>query len=420
MKRVFLFSIAVLTAAGVLAQTTMTFDECLREAAGKNPDLYIARENVNLQRTALWKSYTLFIPSLGADLSYSRGNQELETGYETSDRYDAGIGGGYTVFNGFQDSAALNQSRASFSQSELSLRQAKADLVYSVRNAFYQLLKAQDAYNLSQEIFKLRKANAELIKIRYDSGSEDKGNLLVSEADYAQAEQAILEARRDISNAQRKLNTVLGRHESVKIVVTGSWDIVLPPATPDFEDLAEATPAYRLAEIDTHLAREGVRKAWGAFYPSLSLNYNLDAMKDDGSYIPLGKMWTIGASVGISAINLQATDYLNLRESRIQLRQSEAEFANQANITAQNLQSAFIAWQNAVVNHDIQVKKLNAERVRMEINKIKYQNGVTSFKDWNDIQNTFISAETTLLTRQYEAVLAHAAWEKALGNSELP
>jgi outer membrane protein TolC len=419
MKRLFLFVVTGLAAIYAAAQVPMTFEECLREAANNNPDLYIAHENLDLARTALWRSYTLFIPGLQANFSYNRGNSQLETGYQTSDLWDAGLAGDFTVFNGFRDLATLRQSRSSFTQSELSYQQARADLVYNLKKAFFSLLQSQDAYVLAEKIFQLRKTNIELIRMKYESGTEDKGSLMLSEAEYSQAEQAILEAKRAISNAQRDLNTVLGKHESVKITVTGTWDIVSPPAAPDFDELVKQTPRYRQQKISPEIAREGVRQAWGAFYPSLSVNYSIDAMEDKGSYVPLGNIWNIGTAVGYSPIDLHASDYLALRDAKTQLRQAEAAFLNQVNQLTASLETAFNNWQDAITNYKIALMTYEAQQTRLEINRIKYQNGAISFNDWNITQNGFINAQNSLLNAKYRATMSFAAWEDALGIASL-
>lgn len=403
-----------------MAQAPMSFEECLKEAADNNPDLYIARESVNFRRTALWRGYTLFVPSLNVEAAYRRGNTRLDTGYESSSAYDADFNSDYTLFNGFRDCAALNQARADLNKAETQLQQARADLSYAVKNGFYELLRAQDAGRLAQKIFEIREKNVELVRVRYESGTEDKGALMLSEAEYEQAGQAIAEAARAVTNAQRKLNTVLGRPAMVPIAVTGAWDIIAPPAAPDFDDLARATPDYRQTDLDNYISREEVRKAWGAFYPSLSVNYNMDFLEDHATYIPLGNQWSVSAVLGLSLFDLRGADFLNLRDAKIKLRQAQARLRNQANTVAAGLQEAFINWQNAVINYQIQLKLFEAEKNRYEITKIKYQNGVTAFDEWNRIQNAFITAQNNVLLRQYQALLAQAAWEKALGFAALP
>jgi len=399
---------------------TMTWADCVCELIAHNPDLYVAQQNIQLAKTDVWRAYTLFIPSLGATASYNRGNERLDTGYQVSDTFDGDMTGSLNIFNGFRDLATLKQKQAVLNQTEIALKQKKADLGYTLTQKFYDLLRAQDALVLSEKIFKLRKENLELIRIRYETGSENKGNLMLSEVEYARAEEAIAEAKRAIGNAQRQLNTVLGRAEDFKIVVTGKWAIVNPPMPPDFEELVKTTPQYRQADIGHYLAKEDVRIAYGALYPTVDLTYDVGLVNENSSVVPIGDQWSIGAQAGITAFNLQLTDFLNLRDAKIKLRQNEATLRNTANTLADTLKSSFIGWQNAVVAYNIDVKLLEAQQMRYDIDRIKYENAGLIFEEWNRTQNSFIDAQTQVIAGQYQAVVTHAAWEKTLGNSQLP
>jgi|GEM_PF-2666902 len=81
MKRIALFLVGAALiagqarAAGVAAP--LTFDECVREAALNNPDLYAAREGVHVARANLLGGYSPFLPQVSASAGASKNNQEL-------------------------------------------------------------------------------------------------------------------------------------------------------------------------------------------------------------------------------------------------------------------------------------------------------------------------------------------------------
>ena len=418
MKRVFLFLVGAMLAASAAAQTTVTFDDCVKELIANNPDLYAAREGVNVSRANVLASYSPFLPQVSATGGASRNNQEVDTGYEATTAYNAGIGANQNIFNGFLDIARLNQSRAQLSQAEINLQRVKSNLGADVRQAFSELLFAQDSLVLDEIILGRRKENSALVEMRFEAGSEDKGALLRSQAFYSQAILDVLESKRRINVTQRNLNKVLGRQDGIGIVVTGAWQHIPPPPPPDFQELSKTTPEYRKAKAQCVVAREQIRVVRSDFFPtwSVSADYGLN---DDQSFIPHNKSWSVGTSIGLDIFNGGQTIFA-LRAANAQLRSTEAQLLSAANSIFSTLEEKFTSWQNAVDRVRLQAQLLEAAEVRMEIARIKYSNGLMSFQDWDTIENELISNQKNMLSTQRNAIIVQAEWEKAIGMSVIP
>lgn len=429
MKRTFLFLfVAALAAsqaspecyaqASAAAQTTVTFDDCVKELTANNPDLYAAREGVNVARANLLGSYSPFLPQVSAAAGASKNNQELDTGYQETSAYNAGLTANQNIFNGFQDIARLNQSRAQLTQAEINLQRVKSNLGADVRQAFTELLFAQDFLVLDENISSRRKDNYALVNMRFEAGSEDKGSLLRSQAFYNQALQDVLEAKRRINVAQRNLNKVLGRQDGVGIAVTGAWEHITPPSPPEFQELAKTTPEYRKADAQCKIAREQIRVVRSDFFPSWSVSANY-GLNDDDSWIPHNESWSVGTSIGLDIFNGGQTIF-TLRAAHAQLRSTEAQLTSAANSIFSTLEESFTTWQNAVDRVGIQAQLLEAAQVRTEIANIKYSNGLMSFQDWDTIGNDLITNQQNMLSTERNAVYAKAEWEKAIGISIIP
>jgi len=401
------------------APAPMTFEECLRELAANNPDLYAAREGVNVARANLLGGYSPFLPQLSANAGANRNNQELDTGYEATTAYNAAIAADQNLFNGFQDVARLNQYRSMLTQAEISLQRVKSNLSTDLKQAFAALMYAQDYQVLAENISERRKKNYELVGMRFEAGSEDKGSLLRSKALYSQALQDVTEAKRQIIVAQRNLNKALGRQDGVHVVVTGSWGkITSPPAPPDFQDLIEKTPEYRTAKAQCAIAREQIRIARSGFLPSWSVSADY-GLSDDQSIIPHNESYGFGTSIGLNIFDGGQTIFA-FRAANAQLRATEAQLKSTANTTVSTLETSFTSWQNAVDQVRIQAELLEAAEVRLEIANIKYSNGLMTFLDWDTIGNDLITNQQNMLGRERNAITAQAAWEKTVGISVIP
>ena len=420
MKRMPLLLVTILCTAAALAQAPMSFEDCLLEAGRNNPDLYAAREGVNVARANLLASYSPFLPQVSASAGASRNNQELDTGYQSTTSYRAGISADQNLFNGFQDAARLNQSRARQRQAELSLKRVKADLSAEITSAFARLLYAQDYLLLAENIAARRKDNFALVEMRFESGTEDRGSLLRSKALFSQSLQDVTEAKRQISVARCNLNKALGRQEDMPVAVTGSWQQIknAPEDPPDFGELARTTPEYHTAEAQCAIAGEQVRVARSGFLPtwSVSADYGLS---DDTSVIPHDESWSVGTSIGLSIFD-GAQTYFSYRSAQASLRAAQSQLTSTVNSTRSSLEEKFTSWANSAERVRLQAELLEAAETRMEIANIKYSNGLMTFQDWDTIGNDLIANQQNMLSREMNAIVTQAEWKKAAGMSVIP
>jgi outer membrane protein TolC len=62
---------------------------------------------------------------------------------------------------------------------------------------------------------------------------------------------------------------------------------------------------------------------------------------------------------------------------------------------------------------------LAAARTRAEVARNKYNNGLTSFEDWDQIENELIARQKSVLSSRRDRVTAEAAYEQAQGKGAL-
>jgi len=80
-----------------------------------------------------------------------------------------------------------------------------------LRTAYADLLAAQELVKVTEEIKARRDQSLALVKLRYESGEENKGSVLTSEAEAAQAVYGVSQARRNVYLAQRQLIKEMGK-----------------------------------------------------------------------------------------------------------------------------------------------------------------------------------------------------------------
>ncbi len=408
---------AVAAWGGALRAAPLSWEDCVREAAASNPTLESARATVEQARAEVRAALAPFLPQVTASGSAGRSHAEQDAGDSDSTSYRATLSAEQSLFAGFGHLAARRRSEALLAVTEANAQAVDAALGAALRQAFAQLLYAQEHVALADLIRARRRENVSLVELRFEAGRENKGSSLRSRAFLRQAEFDLAQARRSVAAGQRQLAAVLGRRAADTLSVTGAWDVAALPGQPDFDALALHTPDVRQAEAQTRVAREGIRSAKSSFYPSWSAGATVG--RSDEDFLPDKDHWSINTVISYPLFS-GGRDREAVRGAQAAQRAADASLTDTVNQTASALETRFIAWQDAVERVTVQAEFLAAAEVRADIARAQYRNGLLSFEDWDLIENDLIDKQKAVLSSRRDAVLARAAWDKALGTGLAP
>ncbi len=155
------------------------------------------------------------------------------------------------IFNGFKTYFDVEQAAQNVDANRYNYEVTSSNVRLRLRTAFIDLLNAQEFLKLANNIVERRKQSQDLIQLRYDAGREHRGSLFTAQANWAQAQFSISQARRDIDLAQRRLCKELGRSTWAPLEAQGDFSVVdQETVKPDFENLSIATPLMRELVVD--------------------------------------------------------------------------------------------------------------------------------------------------------------------------
>ena len=406
------------SASLAFAESPLTLDNCLAEAAENNPNLAASRLAVQKAKYDYKASYGDMLPQVSANAGNSRSRSESSAGTaNTADRATYGVSASQSLYTGGRNRAAVDQGSANLQAAEADLGARRSTLTYDVRKAFAELLFAQEQIDLARTILKRRHDNLDLIQLRYEGGRENKGALLLTQASARDAEYGVAQAERFLSVARRQLARVLGRDESDLIQISGKLESGHPVSTADFDALAADTPSHRRAIAEFSAARAGVDSAKSQYFPELAANAS--AGRSGESWMPDQDEWVLGVSLSFPFFQ-GGKNIMNVRGAEAELKRVEANLrATDADLVL-NLQQALADYADAVDRTEVQSAYLKAEEVRAEIGRSQYASGMLSFEDWDRIENDLIGSQKDDLAGRRDAVLAEANWEMVQGKSLLP
>ncbi len=376
----------------------------LQAAKKHNPDFLAAEAELQQTQAELTSAYSNWYPQ--ADLSASVGTSS------GSESYATGISLRQLIFDGFKTPAAVGKAQAQLEKAKSRFAITSASIRYQLKEAAVGLLKSSELIKMTEVIAKRRKQNVGLVKLRYAVGREHAGSLLIAEADLAQAEFEVEQARRNHKLAKQKLTKVIGV-PNTPIQAAGSFAGELDISrAPDIPALVLNTPEIKESLASQAATRWSVQSAYAEIYPSLSLSAS--ASLEDDRFFPEESRVSGGISLSLPLF-AGGAKMAAIAKAKYALRQAENNVQSQADSVQFNLEQKWKNLQDAVGQIRVQRMYFQAAQARAKIANAQYSSGLAGFDDWAIIEDRLVLAQKSYLNSQAELLLAEAQWIQTKG-----
>lgn len=401
------------------AAAPLSWSECLQETKQHNPELLSAQAILDAARASASGAKNTYYPQISGSLGTTV-NAGTSSFNDSTTSYTATLSASENLFNGFQDLARSRQAEASVSTAAANFADTRARIGADLTSAFSELLYRQESIQLSETIVQRRKENLRMVELRYESGRENKGSVLLSKANLKQAELDFLQSKNSLTTTQTKLARVLGREmeneSTIDLRVNASSYLTAPPDPIDFKSLALGTPELLKAQAQVDSSEAAVLLARGGYYPSLGVSGS--AGKLGPSWFPDTERWSVGATLSIPLFS-GGKDYYSLQSANNTLHSSTHILNNTRSQLLTKLHDGFSTYMESVQKVEVDQLYLQAQLTRAEIARNKYNNGLTTFDDWDLIENDLITRQRAALSSKYTRANAQASWEQLTGKGPL-
>lgn len=378
-----------------------------------HPDLIEARQSLQSKKHNRNQTIADFLPSADGSLTRSRsrttGTRPME------DDLDLGLSVDQTFFSGFENTADFLKAKREWEAERWAYFEKSAEIRLSLRSAYIATMEEYQLLAVTREIAKRRRENAELIRMRYEAGRENKGAMLRAKAIADQAEFNVRQSERQIEQKSLALGRHLGGHFSEAIRVEENLEPLLPEKTEkpgNYPNLAESVPSVQRLIKNAEALKAGIAVSQSGLWPDVtgSFDYGYSGvrsseMRDDASLrlrvdLPLFR----GGETVLGILEANA-DYRAAFET--------ARSARDEAIT--DLSSAWIDFRDALEAVDVRRAFLEAARERAGIVRSQYSSGLVNFQDFDIAEQELADSERNYVTSLADALRRQAGWEGARG-----
>jgi len=398
-----------------IAEEMLSWQDCIKEAAKNHPDLIAAQESVKQSQAGKKITASTLFPQIDSNLKASTARTDSGTSSATGDTYTYGASATQLLFDGTKTISDVKAASENIKAAQYSYRFTSTEVRLRLRSAFINLLKAQEMLRITEEIYNIRRGNLELITLRYASGLEHKGALLTAEANLAQAQYEISQAKRNLDVSQRELVKEMGRLQLTPLQVKGDFEVKdTAKEKPDFEALAKNNPSLQQLIAKKNAAQFSLRSAYANFSPTLS--GQAGANKTSSHWSPQNDQWNLGLTLSMPIFEggLRFAQVSQAQALLNQLLQNERSTRDSAVLT---LEQTWAELQDAMENVAVQKKSLIASEERSNIAQAQFSTGFITYDNWTIIEDNLVSAKRSFLDAQANALLAEANWIQAKGET---
>jgi outer membrane protein len=413
--------------------TQVTFNEAVRTALDQNTDIKRAQASArqsNVQVRAEWMD---FVPDLSLRSSvtrqYGRNFSQVTGGFttESTDFFNLSGSSGITLFNGFENVSSLRQAREQATADQTSLKRTQREVVFTVMDQFIALVESREIVRVRKEQVEAQRQRLRQIREFVDAGSRPRSDEFTAEADLADAEQQLLQGRRELEvNKTRLIQTLqLNPREAYDFQVPDLEGDTLGAARYDLSALVDEAFEKRLdlrvAEAERRAAQQGIRSARSSYYPTISLSgdygtdwtsrgqfrdpENPDQIIDPSFTDQLNNNRGGGVSLSLSIpIFDQLQRSTQVQQAQVQAQNAKYALQDQRQQVALQVRQSYLDYQNAVQQLEAANKRLRAaERARTAAQE-RYRLGSADIVELQNAIRDYVDAASQQVRARYNLI----------------
>lgn len=434
--RALLLTIALLLVGGytqaqeTIDTLTLNLDKALEIALSDNPTIKVADEEIALKKVAHKETWQSLLPqaSLDGTLNHTITAAEMNLGGQS---FKMGMDNSNTVMGVLNISLpifapgvykAMSLSKTDIELAVEKSRASRQDLVNQVAKAYYQLMLAQDSYEVLQKSYQLSEENYNIVNAKFQQGAVSEFDKISAEVQMRSIKPNVISANNAVVLSKLQLKVLMG--------ITTDLDIKIDDNLTNYEATLFAN---ELIDLDTNLAynttmkqldlngkmlKQNIKQLRTNFMPTLGMNYSYQYQSLYNDNWNLFNYNWGGSSSLVFSLSIplyKASNFTKLKSNRIQMRQLEQnrmDTERKLNMQVTSFQKNMAASSEQVVSNRENV--MQAQKA-VQIAGKRYEVGKGTVLELNTSQVQLTEAELTYNQSIYDYLVAKADLDQVLG-----
>jgi multidrug efflux system outer membrane protein len=399
-------------------------DRLITIALAENKDVQIAAARIEQFLGQYAATRAVMFPQVSAELSGRR--QRIPPGSVAFAPSNASA-----VIESYDAALSLNWEIDVFGKRRRQTEAARADvlasvegrratiltLVSSVASSYITLRQLDRELQIARETVRSRFGSYQLFKERFEGGTVSELELAQAKSDYEAALVTVPQIETQIGQAEDALAVLLGRNPGPIARGASLVELRLPAVPAGLpSQLLERRPDLRQAEQNLVSANALIGAARAQYFPTISLTGLFGSISPEFSGLWKGanKAWSYG--VGATAPLFTAGGIAgNVQTAEAQQHEALLRYRQSIQVAFREVEDSLISYTKAREQLAFQDQQVVTLRRYVELARLRYDNGYTSYIEVLDAERNLYSAEVAQSQTQALVLVSLVNLYKAMG-----
>ena len=433
LTRPFIAALLLLSPIAVSAET-WTLQQCIDYATAHSIDLQKSHISEQDYEQQLDQAKAQLLPTLSASTSQNINNRPwakstnnvitdgsgnmtvASSSSSTTYNGNYGLNLGYTLWNGGRRTKTIEQTRLNLEKQQLSTEQQLNSLKEQIVQAYIDILYAREAIAINEGTLNVAKAQrdraAQMVKI----GTLSKADLSQLEAQVAQDEYNVVNAKVSVARNILKLKQLLelepaADFDVATIAVSDEQALgIIPNADEVYQVALAARPEIRGSKLSVDIADKQIEIARAGRLPSVSISAGIGTSNMSGAgkglFDQWKQNWSNSAGLNVSVpIFSQHQNKVAINRAQLQKQTAELEVLNQQKQLRNTIDGYWLDAQNAQAQFRSADANVTSMQTSFDLLSEQFNVGLKNLVELMDGKNNLQKAQQSKLQSKYTSIL---------------
>jgi outer membrane protein len=422
--------------AGIFAQEekTLTLDESIRIGLENSNMLHTSKMKLNYANARLSEINTNRLPSLKFSAAYTRLSYinpfilntpfgDFNISPSILDNYNLKLTLAQPIFTGFKLSSSSNIAEYNYKATEEQYNKDRQDLVYNIKNAYWNLFKAKKVKEVTDQNVEQVKAHLKNVQNFYEQGLSTKNDLLKVQVQLSESELGQIDARNAVKLARINLFNVIGIPLNTNSEIPDSVDIKtnnLSDLDGYIEKALDNRPELKAMQYNIKAGEAGVTLAESNWYPQIYLAGNYYYSKPNQRIFPAENKfkdtWDVGVSVQVDLWNWGST-VDKTDQAKAQLEEARDSYKIVKDNIVLEVNSNYLNLEQSKDKIAVAEQSVSQAKENYRVTDETFKKGLALNSDLLDSEVALLQANTNYIQSLVDYELAKARLEKSIGEN---
>lgn len=405
----------------------ISVNQAIEIAVRESPEIRAALHQLARSRAGVAEARANFNPRFNAQVVHTRQGPQVKisipnlgTAELVREQSTAASGSLYLPLDVNKKLSFVSDiSRLQFEIDYLSLTRTVQKVIYDVKAAYYNLLRAEGLEEVAQASVEAASVRLKDARALVASGAAPKFDATRAEVDLANLNQRLIAARNAVSIARSALNRTMGVDVNLPTQVEKTqvpFDKDLKPDIPAYVEQAYANrPEIAQARTALELSKRSVRLQRADLYPGLDISGSYNHQFEASGFSQEKDSWAALLTLRIPVWNGGVT--------RARVEQAQADVAKAADGLDQvklgvafEVRAAALNLQEATERVSTTAENVALAEEALRLARVRYNSEISTLVEISDAESALTQARFNNVQAMYDTAIARAELERATGS----